>query len=173
MVQSSGADMLAYVISDGDGAVNGLLAAVADNLRGMGVAVGGVVQINTERETGRACHMDLSLLSRDGTVRISQDLGAGATGCRLDPDGLERAVGLVSADLARTQLIIVNRFGKQEADGRGFRPVIGEALAQGIPVILALRPDFLPAFAAFTEGLGVALPADATALTDWAAAQLV
>ena len=32
--------MLAYVISDGDGAVNTLLAAVADNLRGMGVAVG-------------------------------------------------------------------------------------------------------------------------------------
>ena len=80
-----------------------------------------------------------------------------------------RSLGPRRTSFSRRQ----NRFGKQEADGRGFRPVIGEALAQGIPVILALRPDFLPAFAAFTEGLGVALPTDAAALTDWAAAQLV
>ncbi|HCK08169.1 MAG TPA: 3-dehydroquinate dehydratase, partial [Rhodobacter sp.] len=39
---------------------------------------------------------------------------------------LEQAVGLVMISLAqqKSDMLIINKFGKQEVDGRGFRPAI-------------------------------------------------
>ena len=46
---------------------------------------------------------------------------------------LEQAVALTQSALSQgADLLIVNKFGKHEADGRGMRPLIGEALAMGL-----------------------------------------
>jgi hypothetical protein len=77
-------------------------------------------------------------------------------------------VGLVSASLAGgADLLIVNKFGKHEADGRGFREVIAEALARGIPVLVGLNGLNLPAFEGFAGGLAVPLPPEEEALSAW------
>ncbi|MEX5726690.1 hypothetical protein Ga0609869_000043 [Rhodovulum iodosum] len=58
------------------------------------------------------------------------DLPARNVACRLDPAALETAVGLVAAGLSSgADLLIVNKFGKHEAAGRGFRYVVAEAVA--------------------------------------------
>ena len=126
--------MLGYIVAEGRGAGDLLLAEVAAALRSSGVPLAGAVQVNLDNDPSRKCDMDLHILSGQDVVRISQDLGALSQGCRLDPMGLENAVGLVAAALDKAPaLLIVNKFGKQELDGRGFRPLIGEALARGIP----------------------------------------
>lgn len=147
--------MLGYITGGVEGRANALLADVAAALRDRGVAVAGVVQVNEDAGAGRPCHMDLYVLGGVEMIRISQDLGALSQGCRLDTAALERAVGLVSAAVeAGPAVLIVNRFGKQEADGRGFRPLIGEALAAGVPVLVAVTAEHLAAFEAFADGMG-------------------
>jgi nucleoside-triphosphatase THEP1 len=150
--------MLGYVTGGERGQADVVLAKVAARLRAEGVALAGVVQVNEDFDTARPCHMDLHILTGRQVVRISQNLGALSKGCRLDPAGLEQAVGLVARALeVGADLLIVNKFGKQEADGRGFRPLIGQALVAGIPVLTAVNAGNRAAFDQFADGLGVAL----------------
>jgi len=150
--------VLGYITGGERGQADLVLAEVALRLRAEGVALAGVVQVNDEFDPARPCHMDLHILTGTDVVRISQNLGALSKGCRLDPAGLEQAVGLVARALdTGPDLLIVNKFGRQEADGRGFRPLIGQALAADIPVLTAVNVANRPAFDTFADGLGVAL----------------
>jgi Protein of unknown function (DUF2478) len=54
-------------------------------------------------------------------------------------------------------------------EGRGFRPVIAEALSNKIPVIVGINALNLPVFLDFSGGLGTGLPSDSTSLADWVA----
>lgn len=126
------------------------------------------VQINTERADAGPCDMDVRVLPDGAILRISQDLGPQARGCRLDPAALETAVGLVAAGLSSgADLLIVNKFGKHEAEGRGFRDVIAEAVALGIPVLVGLNALNRPAFESFAEGLAIQLPPEPALLMAW------
>lgn len=162
--------MLGYVMADGPGVADRVLAQVADLLRAADLRLAGAVQVNEDRADAGPCHMDLHILTHGAVVRISQNLGPMSKGCRLDSAGLEAAVGLVAADIAADpapQVLLVNKFGKREADGRGFRPVIATALGRDIPVIVALHANILPAFATFADGMGAALPPDPAAIVAW------
>lgn len=165
--------MLGYITAEGRGAGDLLIAEVADRLRAQGVSLAGAVQVNLENDPARKCDMDLHILSGTDVIRISQNLGALSSGCRLDPAGLEQAVGLVMAALDLSPaLLIVNKYGKQEIDGRGFRPVIGEALTRGIPVLLSVSAGNAPAFLDFAGELAERLPAEADSVLAWVAAQM-
>ncbi|SMC61236.1 DUF2478 domain-containing protein [Primorskyibacter flagellatus] len=160
--------MLGYVVADGRGAADRLIRDVAARLRDNGLRLTGAVQVNPEGKPAHKCHMDLHILSGTEVVRISQDLGTHSQGCRLDPDGLERAVGLVTAGLDDgADLLVVNKFGKQEMDGRGFRPVIAEALSRDIPVLVAVNPGSLDAFLTYAEDLAEPLEPDVTTVAAW------
>ena len=161
--------MFGYVTADAArGGIDRLLAEVAESLAAEGWALAGAVQVNSGCcDTGN-CDMDLRLIDGSGTIRISQTLGPGSDGCKLDPAGLEEAVGRVSVALGqRPRLLIVNKFGRQEAEGRGFRPLIAEALGAGIPVLTGVSHDHRSDFIAFAEDLATALPADAAAILNW------
>ena len=149
--------MLGVLTVPGRGAADLLLARVAGVLAGEGWPLGGAVQVNRDHAVpGRKCHMDLHILGTDQVVCISQDLGAGSRGCRLDAAGLETAVGLAEAALLagpRPRLVILNKFGKREVDGGGFRPLIGRALEMGVPVLTAVGTGNLEGFEGFAEGL--------------------
>ncbi|WP_127104819.1 DUF2478 domain-containing protein [Pararhodobacter zhoushanensis] len=163
---------LGYVIGGARGAGDKLLAAVAERLGAEGWPLAGVVQINTDRASGADCDMDLRVLGRSERIRISQNLGSGSRGCRLDPEGLQTAVGLVETTMTPVpRLLIVNKFGKAEIEGSGFRALIGDALAQDIPVLLGLKPLNLPGFEEFAQGLAEALPGDLETMLDWCRAQ--
>ncbi|TMV07890.1 DUF2478 domain-containing protein [Ruegeria sediminis] len=159
---------LAYVTTTDRGATDRLLSAAAERLLANGFALAGVVQSNTECADDRRCDMDLRVLPDGGTIRISQSLGAMARGCRLDAAALEQAVAEVTASLDDApQLLIVNKFGKHEADGRGFRPVIAEALARDIPVLVGVNGLNEGRFLEFTDGAAKKMPADPEAIEDW------
>lgn len=164
---------LAYVMTEERGATDRLLSALADRLQARGIRLGGIVQTNVECHDSELCDMDVRVLPDGETIRISQSLGAGSRGCRLNPEALERAVGQVSAGLQSDplpQLMIVNKFGKHEADGRGMRPVIAEALARGIPVLSGVNRLNVAPFQAFADGLATAADPDLDALEAWAVA---
>ncbi|OYX41408.1 MAG: 3-dehydroquinate dehydratase [Rhodobacterales bacterium 32-67-9] len=165
---------LGYITSTERGLTDRVLADAATQLARQGYSLAGVVQTNVARPQRFHCDMDLRLLPDGPEIGITQNLGANARGCRLDPGALEAAVANVSARLAtgRADLLLLNKFGKHEAEGRGFRPVIAEALALGLPVILGVNGLNLAAFHAFTGGLAEELPADAGRIAGWCARSL-
>ncbi len=159
---------LAYVSLSGRGETDAFLAAMARRLEDCGFRVAGTVQTNTERDCTHHCDMDVRVLPDGPVIRINQDLGEGSTGCRLDPGALEQAVAEVASRLAGADLLIVNKFGKHEAEGRGFRHLIAEALATGKPVLLGVNRLNQPAFERFADGLAERLPGSLDAALDWA-----
>ncbi len=159
---------LGYVTTTDRGATDRLLSAAAEQLLKSGGRLAGVVQTNTECADSAKCDMDVRVLPEGETIRISQSLGTQSRGCRLDPAALEQAVGYVTASLEDApQLLIINKFGKHEADGRGFRPVIAEALAQDIPVLVGVNGLNREKFDAFTGGSAEQVPADLDAIIAW------
>ena len=161
---------LAYVMTKDRGATDRLLSALAEQLQAQGTALAGIVQTNTECHDDALCDMDVRVLPDGETIRISQSLGPQSRGCRLDPAALEQAVAQVSSSLhARPlpEVLIVNKFGKHEADGRGMRPVIGEAMALGIPVVSGVNKMNVEAFKDFSGGLAVAVAPSVEALLAW------
>ncbi len=140
---------IAYTMAPDRGTTDLLLGQLAENLAAHGITCCGTVQINSDCPTG-PCDMDVKVLPEGPILRISQDLGSGSKGCRLDPSVLEEAVGLVSRQLTTgPDILIINKFGKHEAEGRGFRELIADALMRGIPVIVGVNALNLPAFEAF------------------------
>ena len=140
-------------------------------MQAQGWRLAGAVQDNLDRGEEHACDMDLRILGDDGpAIRISQALGTCATGCRLASGALQEAVGRAEIVLAAgADLVIVNKFGKQECYGRGFRDFIAEALAQGVPVLLSVPPEQLAGFHEFAGELAEAIAPEA--VLDWCHAQ--
>ncbi|WP_108257828.1 DUF2478 domain-containing protein [Mangrovicoccus ximenensis] len=160
---------IGYVTADGRGDGDRLLSGLAAQLAARGVRLAGVVQQNTERDDDCGCDMDVRVLPDGPLVRISQSLGAGSSGCRLDAGALEQAVGMVTASLsAPVDLLMVNKFGKHEADGRGFRELIGGAVAGGTPVIVGVGASNMAAFLDFAGDFAEPVPAEAAAMEAWA-----
>lgn len=160
---------LAYVTATEKGLTDRVLAKVADALLSRGVKTVGVVQTNIERPQRFHCDMDLTILPDGPIIGITQNLGRNARGCRLDSGALETAVAEVGRRLAcgPAEVLILNKFGKQEAEGHGFRDVIAEALAMGLPVLLGVNGLNATAFDTFAGGIAEHLPADCAAILGW------
>lgn len=158
---------LGYVTLAGRGRTDELLAGVASLLEHVGMRLAGTVQTNLERVDRSKCDMDLRVLPDGPVLRISQDLGEGSRGCRLHTGVLETAVAEVQARLDGAEVLVVNKFGKQEALGRGLAPVIAEALSRGMTVLVGVNGLNVPAFMDFTGEGAKALPPDPAAIVAW------
>lgn len=156
-----------FTMAPGRGDTDLILEQVAQRMIAAGLCPAGTAQINTERPDAGPCDMDVLVLPSGPRICISQNLGAGARGCRLDPEALENAVSLVQARLPQSDCLIVNKFGRHEAEGHGFRPVIADAVAMGLPVMVGLNALNAPAFDEFSGGLAAEVAPDVTAISDW------
>jgi nucleoside-triphosphatase THEP1 len=159
----------AIVYAEGEGPrVDHLLAEVSRALRRDGTRLAGAVQHNTDRADRCRCDMTLEDLSSGRLVGISEKRGPQSRGCRLDSFALEEVVGLVGGSLAsEPDLVIVNRFGKREADGAGFRPVIEDALARGVAVLVAVSRGNVAAWDDFAGALDLKLDVDVASVLAW------
>ena len=159
---------IAYTFAQGRGDTDLLLCDVAIELQNAGYRVVGTVQINTDRPKSGPCDMDVQILPDGPTIRISQNLGVGAKGCRLDTSALSMAVGLVDVQLGHgADVLIINKFGKNEAEGRGFRETIATAVAAGIPVLVGANALNENALLDFTANTAQKLPPDKNSLVQW------
>lgn len=159
---------IAYTMAPGRGDTDLLLSRVTQRITEMGWRVCGTVQINSERETDGPCDMDVKVLPDGPIIRISQTLGEHSRGCRLDTSALEDAVGHVTQEISKgADILVINKFGKHEAEGHGFRDVIADALVNNIPVLVGLNQLNLDAFKEFAGGLEVVLKPEENELFEW------
>jgi hypothetical protein len=115
------------------------LRRVVRHSEAAGRRLAGVVQRDTPRAGRTGCDMTLEELSTGVAIEISQDRGPHARGCRLDLGEMARAIQLASVALrALPDLLVLNKFGKTEVEGGGFRALIAEAISHGVPVLIAV-----------------------------------
>jgi molybdate transport system ATP-binding protein len=159
---------LAAVIYGPDDDVDSLMATFATDLIREGHRIGGVVQRNSKGECGPRELMQLIDLMTGRAIPICQPLGAGAVSCKLDPAGLAEAAISVSRAIAEdVELVIVNKFSKQEAAGAGLRGEIADAVVAGLPILTAVPEKCYDAWVAFTGGYGTTLMCERRIIDDW------
>jgi nucleoside-triphosphatase THEP1 len=166
---------IAAVLYDGGAGpqTDELIAELARGLRCAGFKLAGAVQSNVAIPGRSRCDIVLEDLATGRTTKTSQDHGPLARGCRLDSGALEESVGLASSSLGtETDLVIINRFGKQEAEGHGFRPMIEQAVLLGVPVIVGLNRTNLESWRAFVGGEAELLPPELCAVSSWCTANV-
>lgn len=136
---------LTALVYDEGFAIGEVFRALAAGARDAGLRLGGVIEKEAQPATpGKRCDMTLEELASGEIIRISEDRGALARGCRLDLDGLARVCALVLSRLRQRDLILLNKFGKTEAEGGGFRCIVSDALALEIPVVIGVpRRNFV------------------------------
>ena len=119
--------------------VDTILAGFAGDLLRTGARLGGIAQRNMKASSGCQADMQAIDLLTGRSISICQPLGRSAAACRLDTGGLaEAAMAITRAIGEDVDLIVVNKFSKQEAAGRGLRPELAEAIVAGIPVLTAV-----------------------------------
>lgn len=136
--------------------IGAVLAELAARVRAQGRRVGGLIELlGPEREDRHACDMVLKNLASGEEFEIAEERGKLARGCRLDYDVLLRAAASVQAQIDALDLILLNKFGKADAEGGGFRSVLAEALARDIPVAIGVPRRNLDAWREFAGDLAV------------------
>lgn len=159
---------LAAVIYQPEDDVDSLLAGFAAGLQHLGHRIGGIVQRNHKGTGGPVKLMEVMDLITGQIIPICQNLGPGAVSCRLDTGGLADAAQAVQhAITQRVELVIINKFGKTEADGRGLRSELAMAVEAGLPVLTAVPWRFYDAWHDFTGGYGTTLLCEQDVVAGW------
>ncbi len=128
-----------------------------------GVAIAGALQ-----HASGPCDMELELLPSGRRISISQNLGSGAMGCRLDAAALAEAASIVRKAIDNgPDLAIFNKYGAQEAEGKGLHDEIALAITAGIPVVIPVPERFLPQWSTFTAGEFATLACSTPAVLSW------
>lgn len=168
---STPANILAVTYSDGF-AADRLIAETAFRLRDDGAKVAGLVQINTDVPGRTKCDMAVEELYSRTVIKMSEDRGPEARGCRLDHSRLAGAAGLLIDALDQElDLIILNKFGKIEAEGGGLRDVLGRAVLLDVPLIVGVPYRNLDQWRLFAGGLADECEASTAAVFRWLAAK--
>lgn len=160
--------LAAVVYRSGEDEIDGMLAAFAADLIREGHRIGGVVQHNAKGACGPRDLMSLVDLMTGRSISICQALGSGATSCRLDLAGLAEAAVAVSRAIAEgVELVVVNKFSKQEGAGGGLRAGIADAVVAGVPILTAVSDKSYDAWVTFTGGYGTTLACERRVIDDW------
>ena len=165
---SRGLSHIGVVIYDDGLSADALIAKCAAGLAASGYRLGGIVQSNAQRPGRRRCDMYVKDLLGGDEIKISLDRGNEARGCRLDLDAFARIDAWIErAVFERVDLLIINKFGKEEAHGRGLRSVIAEALIAEIPLLIGVSTRNLCDFLTFVGDSATRLRPDIEAITAW------
>ncbi len=153
-----------------DEAVDRKIESVVRTLQQKNIRVAGFVQ-HAETVEGQCCGaVDVEDIETGDRFQIMQALGTHAKGCRLDPGAMaDVAVRALASFERRPDILILNRFGKGEAEGGGLRSVFEAASLAGIPVLTSVKETFLPAWSDFAGDLTVSLSQDEDRILAWCA----
>ena len=155
---------LAALVYGADQDPDAFLRDFANEVKRQGFRVVGLVQ------AGQCADSSLSavLVHSGEKLLLAQDFDPAAAGCRLDVGRLEDAGARVADALeAGADLLIINRFGKRERDGKGLAYLIERALGADIPVVIAVSNDRFAEWIKYAGGMSVKLACERPALETW------
>jgi len=137
------------LVYDSGPAVNRWVAGLVAELRRSGKSLAGLIQEDVPQPGRTRCDMVLHELATGRSISISEDLGAGATSCRLSAPRLLEAAQLVEAQLADAEIVFLNKFGKAEAEGGGLRDLIAHCIESGKSLVIGVPGSNIEAWTDF------------------------
>jgi hypothetical protein len=145
-----------------------LFEGIVEDCRRRGLRVAGVLQHPVCPDAAGHCDVALEELTTGLRTDLFEDRGRGASGCRLD----EAALAEVNAQVARSldagpNLLILNKFGKVEAEGRGLLDLVAMAIDRGISVVIGVPIRNLKPWRDFAGGMSVEFTSDPSEVADW------
>ncbi|MFH1806911.1 MAG: DUF2478 domain-containing protein [Pseudomonadota bacterium] len=159
--------VMAAVLFDTAGRIDTLLGDAATRLQRDGMRVAGYVQFKRATAGQRPLVYARQLATGTETA-ITRNNGKLASGCKLDSD----ALASLSSDLEHSlsdhpDILIIARFGRSEAEGRGLRDTISQALMADIPVLVGVRQEYEDVWQEFQGGIAQILPQDPAEILQW------
>ena len=155
---------------EGDDELRTLWRAVGQ-LRDRGFSIKGLLN-KTDAQGGKMRDRVYSLTdSREYAIMYDGGCTEEDT-CKLDPRGLAASSEVIREALqSPPDILVFNKFGHAESEGRGLIDEYAQAVAAGIPVISLLQDKYLPQWREFTDGMGTELENGLQGVLDWAQAQ--
>jgi hypothetical protein len=157
-------DLAALVYTEGQDP-DEILREFASSLNANGRRAVGIVQL------GRYCpdaSLSATLVPTGEQLRLFQDMDACSAGCRLDIGQLTGAGERIARILDEgADILIVNRYGRQEREGKGLTHLIAHALDADIPVVVAVPSHRFSEWITFAGGMTVKLHCDRESLDAW------
>jgi Protein of unknown function (DUF2478) len=141
-----------------------VLRDFAASLNAQGLRAVGMVQ------AGECADSSLSavLVHTGEILLLAKDREPNASGCQLDIGRLQDAAARIAGALeSGADLVIINRFGKRERDGKGLAYLIERARDAGIPLVIAVSSPHFADWNKFAGGMSVKLACDRSALETW------
>jgi len=142
-----------------------ILREFAADLNGRGHRAVGMVQL------GHHClnaGLSAMLVHSGQELQLFQDLGTCSAGCRLDVGQLLDAGQQIAGAIDQgADLLIVNRFGRQEREGKGLAYLVERALGADIPVVIAVPSHRFADWIKFADGMSVKLRCDRESIDAW------
>ncbi len=166
--------LLIAALKHDDGAkIDQALLKIADRLKRQGYRLAGAIRTQLPSGDEDRCDMFLEDLATSTIYPMSQNLGAGSDACRLDDGALDTIAERVEASLQDgADILILNKFGKQESEGRGLRTPIVSAVEQGIPVLVGLSSGRVDSWNEFCGAAGEIFDLGDQAVDRWLKATL-
>jgi nucleoside-triphosphatase THEP1 len=159
-------DFAAVVYGAGDDP-DRLLLNFSEHLHRSGRRVAGIVQLGRAGQAGNS-NFGAIMLPGNEVVRMAHDPGSSPFGCRLHAGWVAESASMIADAIDRgVDLVIVNRFGKLEAEGRGFIHLIKQAVSADIPALIAVPEHRFAAWIRYSGGMNVRLACRRAALDRW------
>jgi uncharacterized protein len=160
--------LAAAIVHDADTSAGALLAAFAREQHQRGRKIRGLIQDKAPYGEDGSLRRALFDIDSGRCFFISQQLGSGSVSCSLDTGEMAEASGALRRGLADgAELVVVNRYGEQEAAGGGFAAEMLDLMASGVPLLTLVSEKYLADWRHFTGNAAVELPPRREAVDEW------
>jgi hypothetical protein len=162
------APLLAAVVYPNEAYPQATFRRIVDHCRFRALKLAGVLQHPACEDPAHRCDVILEELGRGIRTELFERRGRDARGCRLDVAALTEVSGHIARSLdERPDLLILNKFGKVEAEGRGFSFLIAKAIEQGTPTLIGVPERNLHEWRWFADEMAVELGDHVEAILEW------
>jgi hypothetical protein len=157
---------LAALVYERDQNPDKILLEFASDLTAQGYHAIGLVQL------GHYCldapNLSAKLVHTGEELQLFRNPSPPSIGYRLDVSRLLNAGAQVADAIDQgADIVIVNRFGRQECAGKGLSYLVERALNADIPVVIAVPNHRFADWIRFAQGMSVKLRCDREALDAW------
>lgn len=135
--------------------------------KSLDVRVGGVLQEGLYDSDGKMIGLNAIDVSSNRRIPLTRPVHNDDE-CGLDVAALAATTGIISKAVDdAVELVVVEKFGEQEQNGKGLIDEVLLAIAEGIPLLISVPEAALPAWQERSGELGAVLDFTEEALQEW------
>lgn len=143
------------------------LLKFVEKLKALNTRVGGVLQealFNSEGEIVGLNAVDVATGRRIPITRVAKNDDE----CGLDVSALAETASIIDSAISdRLDLVVVEKFGELEQNGKGLIDQILQTIGEGIPLLISVPEAALPVWQERSGELGGVLPFSEEAFQQW------